>query len=71
MIYVGLTDDPIRRRSEHGDPIDWQQAGPFASENAARAWEKEQLSLPGRQGGPGGSGWRFGYWYSITPYTRQ
>ena len=23
--YVGLTDDPDRRRSEHGAPSDWQQ----------------------------------------------
>ncbi len=71
MWYVGLTDDPVRRRAEHGNPGDWQQTVPFQSEAAARAWEAEQLRRPGWQGGPGGSGWRYGYWYTITFSTRQ
>jgi predicted GIY-YIG superfamily endonuclease len=36
--YVGLTDDPDRRKTEHGNPADWQQTR-FTSEDAARAWE--------------------------------
>ena len=67
-LYVGLTDDPVRRRVEHGNPPDWQQVR-FATEAEARAWERENVSKPGCQGGSGGAGWRYGYWYSITPNT--
>jgi len=70
--YVGLTDDPERRRREHGNPSDWQQTlVAFATEAAARAWEAQYVEKPGYQGGPGGSGWRYGYWYTITATTRQ
>ena len=72
MIYVGLTDDPVRRRAEHGYPGDWQQTTiAFANEAAARIWEKAELAKPGRRGGTGGGGWRYGYMYTITPSTRQ
>ena len=69
--YVGLTDDPDRRRAEHGNPPDWRQTGPFASEAAVRAWEAQYVGKAGYQGGPGGSGWQYGYWYSITARTSQ
>lgn len=69
--YVGLTDDPARRRQEHGNPIDWGQTSMFGTELAARAWEKSYVSKSGYQGGPGGSGWHYGYWYTIAPQTRQ
>jgi len=69
MFYVGLTDDPNQRWVQHGKPADWQQAGAFASEKAARDWEKQQLLKPGTKGGPGGEGWRYGYWYTITAST--
>jgi len=68
--YVGLTDDPDRRRTEHGNPADWQQAR-FDTEAAARTWEAQYFAKPGYQGGTGGGGWRYGYWYTITPQTRQ
>ena len=68
--YVGLTDDPDRRKVEHGNPSDWQQTK-FTSETAARAWEQSYVTKPGYQGGPGGTGWRYGYWYTITPHTNQ
>lgn len=71
MFYVGLTDDPDRRRAEHGNPHDWHVVGPFASRAEARAWEASQLQRPGIQGGPGGAGWRYGYWYTISQSTRQ
>ena len=69
VIYVGLTDDPKQRHEQHGKPTDWQQTGPFASEKAARDWEKAQLAKPGIRGGTGGRGWRYGYWYTITSTT--
>ena len=54
--YVGLTDDPARRRIEHGNPPDWQQtATPFNTEAEARAWEQSYTSKTGYQGGAGGS----------------
>ena len=67
--YVGLTDEPARRRQEHGRPAGWSETGPGTSEAAARAWEAEYVGRPGYQGGPGGAGWRYGYWYTITPQT--
>ncbi len=69
--YVGLTDDLDRRRGEHGNPRDWQMTGPFLSEARAREWEQQQLAKLDVQGGPGGAGWRYGYWYTITPRTIQ
>ncbi len=71
MIYVGLTDDPKQRREQHGNPPDWAQTPRFSTENEARAWEKKQLERPNTRGGPGGSGWRYGYWYTITSTTRE
>ncbi|HEC78678.1 MAG: hypothetical protein ACTSQ8_12710 [Candidatus Helarchaeota archaeon] len=70
MKYVGLTDDPVRRRQEHGDPSDWKQWS-FNSEDEARRWEQQMLSLPDYTGGPGGEGWRYGYTYTIKPSTIQ
>ena len=68
--YVGLTDDPNRRRAEHGNPPDWQQAA-FNTEQEARAWEARYVGKAGYQGGPGGAGWQYGYWYTVTPQTTQ
>ncbi len=68
MYYVGLTDDPEQRRKAHGNPPDWHQF-PFSTEAAARAWEKAELAKPERMGGPGGAGWRFGYWYTVARTT--
>lgn len=70
VTYVGLTDDPARRRVEHGDPPDWQQTS-FQTEAQARAWEASCVGRPGFRSGAGGTGWRYGYWYTITPWTRQ
>lgn len=69
--YVGLTDHPDRRRQEHGNPADWEQTGPFMFESQAREWEASYVGKPGYQGGGGGSGWHYGYWYTITASTRQ
>jgi len=68
--YVGLTDNPERRKTEHGNPKDWGQTQ-FALEADARAWEKKYVGQQGYQGGPGGAGWRYRYWYSITSQTVQ
>ena len=51
--YVGLTDEPERRRVEHGNLLDWKQTK-FATEAEARAWEAKYVGQPGYQGGPGG-----------------
>jgi hypothetical protein len=70
MYYVGLTDDPQRRRAEHGNPSDWRTTAPFADEETARRWERMQL-LRGHRGGTGGAGWRYGYVYTITTFTKE
>lgn len=67
--YVGLTDDPERRRQEHGNPPDWQQTE-FATEEAARVWEAKYAGKPGYSGGSGGAGLRYAYWFTITPASR-
>lgn len=69
MKYVGLTDDPVQRKETHGNPADWWQRG-FTTEKEARDWEKSMISAS-YKGGPGGSGWRYGYTYTITGTTRQ
>jgi hypothetical protein len=68
MKYVGLTDDPKTRKVQHGNPSDWWQRE-FTTERAARQWEQEMLAKPGYKGGTGGSGWRYGYTYTITSST--
>jgi hypothetical protein len=68
--YVGLTDNPDTRKIEHSSPSDWWQRK-FDTENQARQWEKEMLEKPGYTGGPGGSGWKYGYTYTITNSTKQ
>lgn len=69
--YVGLTDDLDRRKGEHGNPSDWQVTNKFSSEKEARAWEAQYVGKPGYQGGPGGAGWRYGYWYTVTSKTKE
>ena len=70
MKYVGLTDNPSRRKAEHGNPPDWWQCS-FKTEHEARKWEKEMLAKPGHTGGTGGDGWRYGYTYTISSSTTQ
>lgn len=60
--YAGLTDDPERRKKEHGNPTDWWQRS-FSTESEARAWEKDMLSR-GYSGDVGGAGWHYGYTFS-------
>jgi hypothetical protein len=68
--YVGLTDKPDVRKTQHGNPPDWWQKK-FETEKEARAWEKEMLDKPGYTGGTGGEGWKYGYTYTITENTTQ
>jgi len=68
MKYAGLTNEPATRKAGHGNPSDWSQQR-FSTEAEARKWEKHMVAKPGYKGGPGGKGWRYGYTYTITPYT--
>ena len=68
--YVGLTDHPIIRKKQHGNPSDWKRIK-FKNEKEARAWEKKMLAKSSHKGGPGGEGWRYGYIYTITKRTKQ
>jgi hypothetical protein len=69
--YVGLTDDPIRRRIEHGDPPDWRVEHWFWQEQDARAWRQLEAQRPAHCGGPDRGGWRFGYKYTVTGDSRE
>ena len=68
--YAGLTDDLQRRKAEHGDPVDWQEVGPFQAEQQARDWEDEK-HRQGFLGDGGGAGWKYGYTYPVTAQTRE
>ncbi len=70
MKYVGLTDDPVRRREEHDNPEDWWQRS-FKTEEEARDWETDLVKRDGYTGEPGGAGWKYGYTYTITSSTVQ
>lgn len=51
---IGVTDDPVRRKAEHGNPQYWAQ-WKADSETAARNVEKHFLDK-GMKGGGGGGG---------------
>ena len=70
MRYAGLTNDPERRKQEHGNPNDFKIVQKFDRESDARAWEKKILAQ-GYEGDTGGKGWRYGYTYSISKRTKQ
>ena len=69
MKFVGLTDEPAKRKQSHGTPYDWTQRT-FENEKEARDWEKQMIDQ-GCKGGNGGPGWKYGYTYTITIFTRQ
>jgi|RhiMethySRZTD1v2_1073278.scaffolds.fasta_scaffold342603_2 hypothetical protein len=64
--FVGLTDNPIRQRVEHGDPPDWRVTHWFWQERDARAWEQAESARPEHRGAARNSGWRFGYKFTIV-----
>jgi len=54
MWTIGITDNYLRRRSEHGNPSNWHVWNPH-SEEIARHIESDFLSR-GMKGGSGGEG---------------
>ena len=64
MRYVGLTDEPKRRKQEHGNPNDFRVMQQFTSELAARQWESRMLAQ-GYGEDTSGKGWKYGYTFSI------
>ena len=65
MRYVGLTDNPERRKQQHRDPPDFGVVREFASEDTARRWESKMVTH-GYSRDMGSEGWRFGYTFSLT-----
>ena len=70
MKYAGLTDDPEKRKQEHGNPNDFSVIKQFDTEKMARLWEALMLRQ-GYKGGTGGKGWRYGYTYTVTQKTKE
>jgi hypothetical protein len=70
MKFAGLTDDPARREEDHAFPRDWVQRT-FSTEEEAREWLKKLLELPDYETGAGDRGWRYGYTYTVKPWTRE
>ena len=64
--FVGLTDDPIRRRRELGDPPDWIVEHWFWKESEAQAWARAEAQRPEHSPAPTGNGWRFGYKFTVV-----
>lgn len=64
--FVGLTDNPIRRRAELGNPPDWRVVRWFGQESDARAWEQAEVMRPSHSAAPEGTGWRFGYKFTLV-----
>jgi hypothetical protein len=70
MKYAGLTDDPDRRRREHGNPVDWRQWS-FETREEALEWKRGILSQDDYVGGDDGDEWRHGFTYTITSTTYE
>jgi hypothetical protein len=66
---AGLTDYPLHRKLDHGDPPDWSQCR-FDSEEEAQNWYRLLLTR-GYLGGVDGSGWRYGYTFTCTHNTKE
>ena len=64
MRYAGLTDEPKRRKREHGNPSDFRVMQQFTCETAARQWESRMLGQ-GYEEDTSGKGWKYGYTFSI------
>ncbi len=64
MRYAGLTDEPKRRKLEHGNPRDFRIMQQFTSETAARQWERRMLAQ-GYEEDTIGKSWKYGYTFSI------
>ena len=64
MRYAGLTDEPKRRKQEHGNPGDFRVMQQFTSETAAKQWESRMLAQ-GYEEDTSGKGWKYGYTFSI------
>jgi len=64
MRYAGLTDEPARRKREHGNPRNFRVMQQFTSEAAARQWERRMLAH-GYEEDTSGKGWKYGYTFSI------
>ena len=63
MRYAGLTDEPEKRKREHGNPSDFRIIQQFISEAAARQWVRRMLAQ-GCDDDTGGKGWKYGYTFS-------
>ena len=64
MRYAGLTDEPKRRKEEHGNPHDFRVMQQFTSELSARQWESRMLAQ-GYEEDTSGKGWKYGFTFSI------
>jgi hypothetical protein len=64
MRYAGITDEPERRKREHGNPGDFRVMQQFTCERAARQWEKRMFAR-GYEEDTIGKGWKYGYTFSI------
>ncbi|MDP8209012.1 MAG: hypothetical protein P9L92_20280 [Candidatus Electryonea clarkiae] len=68
--YVGLTDDPEKRKELHGNPEDWELMDPFENEREARNWEMLKR-ISGFKGGERTGEWKYGFIYTITIKTNE
>jgi len=62
--YIGLTDDPHKRKGEVENPLDWGTKI-FESEAEAKSWKANFLTKPGYVEDKPGSTGLVGYWYKV------
>jgi len=60
--HIGLTDDPDRRKIEHGNPKTWYQ-WEADSEPVAKGVESYLVHNTKMQGETGGAGWKYVYMF--------
>lgn len=72
MIFVGLTNSPMRCRLDRGKPTDWIQRR-FSSEPEARQWLAMMAAKEGLTTSESlhSDDWQFGYVYTITLATKE
>ena len=70
--YVGLTDDPQKRKKEVENPLEWGTKE-FDSETAANSWKAKYQTQSGYVEDKPGSTGLFGYWYKVlsTPAKKK
>jgi len=72
MIFVGLTDNPMCSRLDHGKPADWSQQR-FSDQAEARQWLAMMVDREGYTTSDAldDEHWQFGYTCTVSLGTKE